>query len=290
MVLVGDTNLNTLYHLRFRQLHAAQNGRPGEGSNRTGRSGEDLVIGVPLGTEVYSVGEEELLGEILEEGQRLVVAEGGRGGRGNARFATATHQAPRRSEPGEEGEERELRLELKLLADVGVVGLPNAGKSTFISRVSAARPKIADYPFTTLVPQLGVVGADGVGEPLVVADLPGLIEGAARGAGLGHQFLRHVERCRVLLHFVDLASGEASPGRELETIEGEMRAFSAELLERPRLVVGTKLDAAVEERRHELERVALERSLPYFEISAVSGENVDGLLAAVRRMLDEAVA
>ncbi|MDX1644445.1 MAG: GTPase ObgE [Thermoanaerobaculia bacterium] len=290
VVLVGDANLNTLYHLRFRQLHSAQNGRPGEGSNRTGRSGEDLVIGVPLGTEVYSVGEEEMLGEILEEGERLVVAEGGRGGRGNARFATPTHQAPRQSEPGEEGEERELRLELKLLADVGIVGLPNAGKSTFISRVSAARPKIADYPFTTLVPQLGVVGADGVGEPLVVADLPGLIEGAARGAGLGYRFLRHVERCRVLLHFVDLASGEASPGRELETIEGEMRAFGEELLERPRLVVGTKLDAAAEERRQELEQAAGERSLPYFEISAVSGENVDSLLAAVRRVLGEAVA
>ncbi|MHC5022003.1 MAG: Obg family GTPase CgtA, partial [Planctomycetota bacterium] len=183
--LVGDEGLNTLYHLRNRRLYTAERGRHGEGSNKTGRSGEDLLIPVPLGTAVFTSGRGESLGEILENGQRLEVAAGGRGGRGNARFATATRQAPRHAQPGEEGAEAHLELELKLLADVGVIGLPNAGKSTLISTVSAARPKIADYPFTTLIPQLGVVDVGPDREPFVIADLPGLIAGAAEGAGLG---------------------------------------------------------------------------------------------------------
>jgi GTP-binding protein len=282
--LVGDEGLNTLYHLHGHGLYAAERGRHGEGSNRTGRSGGDLEVRVPLGTQAFDAETGELLGELLADGGRLRVARGGRGGRGNARFATATNQAPRRADPGEEGEERALRLELKLLADVGVIGLPNAGKSTLISKVSAAQPKIADYPFTTLVPQLGVVGPPGevafgdpLSEPFVIADLPGLIAGAAEGAGLGHRFLRHVERCRVLAHLVDLAAFEDDAGEDLATVERELEAFDPALLERPRLVVGSKADAARAERRAAVESAARERGLPYLEISAVTGAGLEPL-------------
>jgi len=289
--LVGEASRNTLYHLRFTSLFAADRGRHGEGSNKTGKSAADLEVPVPLGTQVYDAAETgaesgpeggRLLGEILRDGERLLVAAGGRGGWGNARFATATNQAPRRADPGQEGEERRLRLELKLLADVGVVGLPNAGKSTLISAVSAARPKVADYPFTTLVPQLGVVALAGYAEPFVIADLPGLIAGAAEGAGLGFQFLRHVERCRVLVHLVDL-SGEAGPegsaAADLAIVEGELGAFDPGLLARPRLIVGSKLDAALPKRQAELARAASERRLAYLEISAATGQGTRELVA-----------
>ncbi|HKH47847.1 MAG TPA: GTPase ObgE [Thermoanaerobaculia bacterium] len=286
--LVGQQSRNTLYHLQFHSLYPADRGRHGEGSNRTGKEGDDLEIQVPLGTVVFDRDTGEQLGEVLEDGQRLLVAAGGRGGRGNARFATATNQAPRRADPGTEGEERFLRLELKLLADVGVVGLPNAGKSTLISVVSAARPKIADYPFTTLVPQLGVVAEGPLDEPFVIADLPGLIAGAAQGAGLGIQFLRHVERCRVLVHLVDL-SAPLEDGRsaveDLETVEREMGAFNADLMRRPRLLVGSKLDAALPERREELRRAAEARDLPYLEISAATNEGVRALVGELARRL-----
>lgn len=301
MVLVGSEDENTLYHLRLRSLYEAERGRHGEGSNRTGRSGEDLEVPVPLGTQIYDTKTGEMLGEILENGQRMIVAEGGRGGRGNARFATSTNQAPRRHEPGEPGEERRLRLSLKLLADVGLVGLPNAGKSTFIRRVSAARPKVADYPFTTLVPQLGVVAESPWDDSFVIADLPGLIAGAAQGAGLGIQFLKHVERCRVLVHLVDLAGAvpmteaETEPEglgavEDLETLEAELAAFDPELLERPRLVVGSKLDAARPERRRALRAAAEARSLPYHEISSVTGEGVTEVIRALKRRLAEEAA
>ena len=290
--LVGDAGRNTLYHLQFASLYAAERGRHGEGSNKAGRSAADLEVPVPLGTVVYDHETGELLGEILEDGQRLPVAPGGHGGRGNARFATATRQAPRHAEPGREGVERRLRLELKLLADAGVVGLPNAGKSTLISVVSAARPKIADYPFTTLVPQLGVVAEGPLAEPFVIADLPGLIEGAAQGAGLGVQFLRHVERCRVLVHLVDLSAFAAGEGgvatavEDLETVEREMDEFNPDLMRRPRLIVGSKLDAAVPERREELRRAAASRVLPYLEISAATGEGIRELIAEMARRLE----
>ncbi|HEV2851774.1 MAG TPA: GTPase ObgE [Thermoanaerobaculia bacterium] len=288
--LVGHANRNTLYHLRFASLYAAQRGRHGEGSNKSGKTGEDLEVPVPLGTVVYDEETGERLGEILEDGERLLVAAGGRGGRGNARFATATNQAPRRADPGQDGEERRLRLELKLLADVGVVGLPNAGKSTLISVVSAARPKIADYPFTTLVPHLGVVAEGPLAEPFVIADLPGLIAGAAEGAGLGIQFLRHIERCRVLLHLVDLSNPEGSAAEDLETVERELGAFNEELLERPRLVVGSKLDSALPERREELRRAAGERGLPHREISSATGEGIPSLISELSRRLEAARA
>ncbi len=284
VVLVGDGGVNTLYHLRFRSLYAGERGRHGEGSNRTGRSGVDLELAVPLGTVVRDADGGDLVGEVLAEGERLTVARGGRGGRGNARFATATRQAPRRSDPGEPGEERRLRLELKLLADVGVLGLPNAGKSTLIGAVSAARPKVADYPFTTLVPQLGVVAEGPDSMPFVIADLPGLIRGAAAGAGLGLRFLRHVERCRLLLHLVDLAA-EGEAAADLETVEHELREFDAGLLERPRIVVGSKLDAARDERRRQAAAAAADRGLEYAEISAHTGAGVRQLLGAVRQRL-----
>ncbi len=284
--LVGQGSRNTLYHLQFHSIYPAERGRHGEGSNKSGRSGDDLEVPVPLGTVVFDRDTGEQLGEVLEDGERLVVAAGGRGGRGNARFATATNQAPRRADPGREGDERFLRLELKLLADVGVVGLPNAGKSTLISVVSAARPKIADYPFTTLVPQLGVVAEGPLDEPFVIADLPGLIAGAAQGAGLGIQFLRHVERCRVLVHLVDLSAAvEGSAREDLETVEREMEAFNPDLMRRPRLLVGSKLDAAVPERREELRRAAGERELPYLEISAATNEGVRSLVGELARRL-----
>ena len=286
--LVGHANRNTLYHLRFASLYAAERGNHGEGSNKTGRDGDDLEVAVPLGTVVYDADTGERLGEVLVDGERLRVAAGGRGGRGNARFATATNQAPRRADPGEEGEEGHLRLELKLLADVGVIGLPNAGKSTLISVVSAARPKIADYPFTTLVPQLGVVAEGPLSEPFVIADLPGLIAGAAQGAGLGIQFLRHVERCRVLLHLVDLSSLSEEAGSaaaDLAVVEHELGAFNPELMTRPRLIVGSKLDAALPERQEELRRAAAERGLPYLEISAATNQGIHPLVSELARRL-----
>ena len=287
--LVGEQSRNTLYHLQFQSIYPAQRGRHGEGSNKAGKSGEDLEIPVPLGTVVFDRDTGELIGEVLEDGQRLLVADGGRGGRGNARFATATNQAPRRADPGRPGNERFLRLELKLLADVGVVGLPNAGKSTLISVVSAARPKIANYPFTTLIPQLGVVAEGPFDQPFVIADLPGLIAGAAEGAGLGIQFLRHVERCRVLVHLVDLSGMEMEEGgsavQDLETVERELEAFNPELMQRPRLLVGSKLDSALPERQEELRRAAAERGLPYLEISAATGEGVRQLVGEMARRL-----
>jgi GTPase len=282
--LVGDEGLNTLYHLRLPATYAAERGRHGEGSRRTGRSGGDLELSVPPGTVVQDAETGEPIGEVLAHGERLLVAAGGRGGRGNARFATATRQAPRHAEPGTEGQERRLRLELKLLADVGVVGLPNAGKSTLISTISAARPKIGDYPFTTLVPQLGVVSPDASANPFVVADLPGLIAGAAEGAGLGIQFLRHVERCRALLHLVDLAA-ESTLEEDVAAVEAELAAFDPALLERPRLRVGSKLDAATAERRRELAEVAERRDLSRHQVSSVTGEGIPELVWLLAGML-----
>ncbi len=288
--LVGDARRNTLYHLQFQSIYPAEKGGHGEGSNCHGKKGEDLVVPVPLGTVVYDQGSGERLGEILADGERLEVAAGGRGGWGNARFATATNQAPRRTHPGNDGEERILRLELKLLADVGVIGLPNAGKSTLISAVSAAKPKIADYPFTTLVPQLGVVVERPLADPFVIADLPGLIEGASQGAGLGFQFLRHVERCRVLVHLVDLSAFEGSAADDLRTVERELTAFNPELLTRPRLLVGSKIDSVRAERRASLRRAAARRKLPYFEISAVTGQGVPELKVAMAEALRQSRA
>jgi GTP-binding protein len=286
--LEADSSLNTLLHLRFNPEHTADRGRHGEGSNRSGREGADVVVRVPLGTQVLDAETGEFYCDLAEDGQRWLAAHGGRGGFGNSHFASSTNRAPRYHQEGSPGEERELQLELKLLADVGLIGFPNAGKSTLISTVSAAKPKVADYPFTTLEPHLGVVDL-GDFHTFVVADIPGLIEGAHEGAGLGDRFLRHVERTKLLLHLVDVSSlsGRESVG-DYEIINRELAAYSPELAERPQFVVATKLDALDEpERLESLRRRALEDGREFFEISAVTNRGVRELIQAVGRKLDE---
>jgi GTP-binding protein len=282
VTLVASEHYNTLLHFRFNPEYRAGRGRHGEGSNRTGREGESIEIPTPVGTVVYDADTGELLHDFTRAGDRFIVARGGRGGRGNARFATSTHQAPTEHEPGQPGEERRLRLELKLLADVGLVGFPNAGKSTLISRISAARPKIADYPFTTLEPNLGVVSAEGE-RTYVVADIPGLIEGAHLGHGLGTQFLRHIERTRLLAHLVDVSeSSGRDPVQDFEIVLRELSSFSAALLEKPMIVVAAKLDAAQDGARvAALEQLARRRNLPFFKISSVTGQGIDALKRAM---------
>jgi GTPase len=280
VILRADPSYNTLLHVHHRRTVRAGRGAHGEGSNRTGASGHDAVVPVPPGTVVRDAGSGEVLGDLVEPGQTLTVARGGRGGRGNARFATSTNQAPRRADEGQAGDELELELELKLIADVGLVGLPNAGKSTLLSRVSAARPKIAAYPFTTLEPHLGVVDLGGDQQrTLVVADIPGLIGGAHDGAGLGIQFLRHIERCRVLAHLVDLTEPEKLAA-SVEAVRGELAAHSRPLDGRPWVLVGTKLDAAVQRQEvvAAVEKVASRHEVGWAVISAVSGEGLDRLL------------
>ncbi len=257
-------------------------GRHGEGSNCTGAEGRSIDLQVPVGTVVYDESTGERLYDFTAPGERFLVARGGKGGKGNARFATSTHQAPTEHEPGRPGEERRLRLELKLLADVGLVGFPNAGKSTLISRISAARPKIADYPFTTLEPQLGVVSLDDY-RSFVVADIPGLIEGAHQGHGLGVQFLRHIERTRLLAHLVDVSeSSGRDPAHDFETVLAELAAFSPELAAKPMIVVAAKMDAAQDpERVASLQNLAAGRGLPFFPISSVTGQGLDALRYAM---------
>jgi len=290
--VVASPHTNTLINYRFHPETNAERGQHGQGSNCTGQTGADLELPVPIGTLVYektgdAVQPYRLLADLANEGERVLVARGGRGGMGNARFATSTNRAPRKVQPGEPGEEKDLRLELKLLADVGLVGFPNAGKSTLISVVSAARPKIADYPFTTLTPNLGVVQLSG-DRSFAVADVPGLIEGAHRGLGLGHQFLRHLERTKVLVHVVDV-SGAAGrdPVDDLETVREELRLFQPTLAAKPQLVAANKMDAvdpgdnAADVTRLGERAAAL--GLPFFRISAVTGAGVPELLEAMWR-------
>jgi GTP-binding protein len=280
VILVADPELNTLLPFRYETIFKAERGRHGEGANRTGRSGVDLTIKVPVGTLVLDGSGELALGDLTHAGDRLVVARGGHGGRGNARFASSTNRAPRRHEPGIEGEERVLRLELKLLADVGLVGFPNAGKSTLLSRISAARPKIADYPFTTLAPMLGVASAGG-DRTIVVADIPGLIEGAHTGAGLGDRFLRHVERCRVLLHLVDPTSDGGSVEGAIDAIDRELASYAPALAEKPQILVLTKKDALQDEAPvAEARRAADRLGRKLHVVSAVTGEGLPALLGA----------
>lgn len=264
-------SMNTLQHLRFQRDYRADRGKHGEGSNRTGRTGEDVVIQLPVGSIIRDTETGEIVADLVEPGQRVVVARGGRGGQGNQHFATATRQAPRFAQPGEEGEERVLEIELKLIADIGLVGLPNAGKSTLISVISSARPKIADYPFTTLSPVLGVVPYEEF-DSFVVADIPGLIEGAHEGHGLGDRFLRHVERCAVLFHMVDLSVED--PVGDAKIVENEIELYSEILRSKPRILCGSKLDAAAEGSAEALRAYAGEQGLEYHELSAVTGEGV----------------
>jgi GTP-binding protein len=278
VTLVADPHENTLLKFRFNPEHKAQRGRHGEGSNCTGAEGRSLDVDVPVGTVVYDESTGERVHDFTTPGERLIIARGGKGGRGNARFATSTHQAPTEHEPGRPGEEKRLRLELKLLADVGLVGFPNAGKSTLISRISAARPKIADYPFTTLEPNLGVVQMEGF-KSFVVADIPGLIEGAHLGHGLGIQFLRHVERTRLLAHLVDVSEGSGrDPAHDFETVMAELASYSEDLAKKPMIVVATKMDAAQDPARVEaLRAAAAARGLPLYAISSVTGQGIDAL-------------
>ena len=276
---------NTLVHFRFNPEYKAERGRHGEGDKKTGRDGEGIVLKVPVGTVVYDEDTGEKVHDFSLPDERVVIARGGRGGRGNAQFATSTHQAPREHEEGRLGEDRNFRLELKLLADVGLVGYPNAGKSTLISRISAARPKIADYPFTTLEPNLGVVlvGDKGKEESFVVADIPGLIEGAHTGAGLGTQFLRHIERTRLLVHLVDVSdgSGRGDVVKDVEVIGGELASFGAELEKKPSLMVASKIDVANPEKLKKLKQWATRRKLKLYPISAVTGEGIEKLKFAM---------
>src|SRR5271163_3374819 len=285
VIMESSERHNTLVHFRFNPEYKAERGRHGEGSNKSGREGEDILLKVPVGTIVYDDETGDKVHDFSRPDDRIVIARGGRGGRGNARFATSVHQAPREHEPGRPGEEHHYRLELKLLADVGLVGYPNAGKSTLISRISAARPKIADYPFTTLEPNLGVVV---VGDPpeetsFVVADIPGLIKGASQGAGLGTQFLRHIERTRLLVHLVDVseASGRPDPAQDYEVITGELANFGAGLDVKPTIVVASKVDVANPERLKKLQTMAKRRKLPFYEISAVTGLGIEKLKYAI---------
>jgi GTPase len=295
--LEANPNDNTLLRYRYNREFKADRGRHGEGSNCTGVSGDDMILKVPVGTLVFDGDNSELLADLKKPGQRVLVAQGGKGGRGNQHFAKPWHQAPREKEEGESGEERHLRLELKLLADVGLVGFPNAGKSTLISVVSAARPKIANYPFTTLEPNLGVVNADGgtgghgteLGRTFVVADLPGLIEGASEGAGLGIRFLRHVERTRLLVHLIDTSdTAEMDPIKAFEIIEGELSAFSESLTKKPSIVVATKLDATTDRSKlQELRGFCEQRVLEFHSVSAATGEGVKDLVRGMADALDK---
>jgi GTPase len=294
--VVASPHTNTLINFRFHPEFQAERGRHGEGSNRTGQTGDDLELAVPIGTLVYEKPDVpgqpmKLLADLAESGQRVLVAKGGRGGLGNARFASSTNRAPRKVQPGESGEIKDLRLELKLLADVGLVGFPNAGKSTLIARISAARPKIADYPFTTLTPNLGVVGLSD-DRSFVVADVPGLIEGAHRGHGLGHRFLRHLERTKVLVHLVDVsgASGR-DPVEDLDTVRRELELFQPELAAKPQIVAANKMDSAGPDGApvvRRLEKRAKALKLPFFRISGATGAGVPELLEALWRQLTAA--
>jgi GTP-binding protein len=291
VILVSSEHENTLLKFRYNPEHKAERGRHGEGSNRTGADGQSLEVRVPVGTVVYDESTGARLYDFTHPGERFTVASGGRGGKGNARFATSTHQAPTEHEPGRPGEEKRLRLELKLLADVGLVGFPNAGKSTLISRVSAARPKIADYPFTTLEPNLGVVELPDY-RSFVVADIPGLIEGAHEGHGLGIQFLRHIERTRLLVHLVDVseASGR-DPVQDFETVMDELASFSRDLVSKPMLVVASKMDVAQDPARVLALRLHVaERGMAYFEISSATGLGIEKLkFAMAERVLAPAL-
>jgi len=279
--MVATIHRNTLLHFRFNPEYTAQRGRHGEGSNRTGHEGESITIQVPVGTVVFDAETGEQLFDFTEDGQQWLAAKAGRGGRGNARFTSSTHQAPTEHEDGKPGEFKTLRLELKLLADVGLVGYPNAGKSTLISRISAARPKIADYPFTTLEPNLGVVQLPN-DRSYVVADIPGLIEGAHEGKGLGIQFLKHVERTKVLAHLVDMSETGRDPKHDFETLMAELEKFSPDMAKKPMLVIASKMDVAQDPKKvAALKRLAKKRGLPFFEISSATGQGIEELKFAL---------
>lgn len=285
VILQTSPHLRTLLDLRYQQHYIGRHAPHGQGKDKHGRNSSDIVIPIPVGTVVYDADTHEPLGDLTRVDQNLLVARGGRGGKGNARFATPVRRAPAFAEPGEKGEERWLLLELKLLADVGLVGLPNAGKSTLISVISAARPKIGPYPFTTLEPHLGVVDA-GRHTTFTVADIPGLIEGAHTGRGLGSQFLRHVERCSILAHLVDLSEeSDEDPVSQFETVRGELERYGHGLEKKPFLLVGSKLDAGGGGRLDRLRLFARKKKISFFPVSAATGEGIEALVAALARRI-----
>lgn len=282
---------NTLADFRFERSFQAESGKPGEGRNKRGRSGEDLYINVPIGTQVFVEQTNELIGDLTQEGDTLLVAQGGFHGLGNTRYKSSTNRAPRQSKPGTAGEERYLRLELKLLADVGLLGLPNAGKSTLISRVSAAKPKIADYPFTTLYPNLGVVRV-GMLQSFVMADIPGLIEGAAEGAGLGHQFLKHLSRTRLLLHLIDCSnmSDSQNPIQDFHQVSRELEKYDQQFANMPRWLVLNKMDTLAEEERQERAQQIIDElnwQDPVYSISAETAMGTDALIKDIMQTLEQ---
>ncbi|MBM3295036.1 MAG: GTPase ObgE [Candidatus Aminicenantes bacterium] len=288
VILVSEAGLTSLSYFRFHPLNRAKAGAPGEGGRRQGKRGADLVLRIPVGTIVKDIEAGELLRDFLKPGERFVAARGGKGGRGNASFATSTHQAPREHEPGRPGEERDLLLELKMIADAGLIGFPNAGKSTLISKISAARPVIADYPFTTLVPNLGVVDA-GPDRSFIVADIPGLIEGAHRGQGLGTRFLKHIERTKVLVHVLDLSPFTGrDPVRDFEIVMAELEAFQPGLARRPQILAANKADLLGEgdaERLKAVRNLARRKKLRLFVVSALRNEGIRRLVSAMAAMI-----
>ncbi|MDI6744423.1 MAG: GTPase ObgE [Thermodesulfovibrionales bacterium] len=279
IIFKASGELNTLLDLRYQREYKAKRGQHGMGKKMHGKNGEDRIIPVPVGTVIKDADTDEIIADLDSEGVETIIAKGGRGGQGNAHFATPTRQAPKFAQPGEEGKEKNLVIELKLLADAGLIGLPNAGKSTLISVISSARPKIADYPFTTLTPNLGVVKLKDF-RSFVVADIPGLIEGAHRGAGLGFQFLRHVERTSILLHLVDASDiPETDPVEDLKKINKELELYSSKLLKKPQAVVGTKTDIAVEKKRlKKLAKYCKSKNIEFFPVSAATGKGIKELL------------
>lgn len=275
VIIRASRNLSTLLDYKYKTFYRAQNGEHGRGKNQHGKSGEDIILLVPCGTVVKDAQTRKIIADLVNDGDEVIVARGGKGGKGNARFATPTNRAPRLAEKGEKGEEKEIELELKLIADVGLVGFPNVGKSTLISKISAAKPKIADYPFTTLQPNLGIVKY-GEYKSFVVADMPGLIEGAHLGKGLGIQFLKHIERTKLLIIMIESTS--QNPVRDYQTLINEMRLFSQTLIEKPRIAAITKIDLADEKLRKELKSIKFEDNIPVTMISAITGEGLKELI------------
>lgn len=289
VTLVADEGLTSLAYFRFHPINKAKNGAHGEGGNRRGKQGEDLELRVPVGTVVKEIRSGKILFDFLHHGQKYVAAKGGKGGRGNASFATSTHQTPREHEPGRPGEEKDLWLELKLIADVGLIGFPNVGKSTLISKISAARPLIADYPFTTLIPHLGVVDFGGM-KSFVVADIPGLIEGAHLGHGLGVAFLKHVERTKILVHILDVSpySGR-DPVRDYSIVMKEIEAFNPGLAKRRQILAANKIDLLGRDKKRleAVKKLAAAEGRPFFAVSALRGEGLGKLVAAMAKMLQD---
>jgi len=286
--LISDQNINSLVYFRFHPINKAKRGAHGEGGNRQGKRGEDLYLRVPVGTIIREEDKEEILFDFLQPGEEVLAVKGGKGGRGNAFFKSPTHQAPRRCEEGEEGAEKDFILELKLIADVGIIGFPNVGKSTLISKISAAKPVIADYPFTTLIPNLGVVDVDEF-KSFVIADIPGLIEGAHLGHGLGIKFLKHVERTKILVHLIDVSPySEREPIEDFHTVMKEIEVFNSQIAKRYQIITANKTDllGKKKERLDEVRKLAKKKGLPFFAISALKGEGLQELIYAISETLN----